>query len=404
MTRLNCRTKARRSLEFAPLLLAVFPLSCNRHTAVLETNVTPVRLAVVENYVPAQGQRYSASILPNRQVSLAFRVNGIVESIYQVRGADGRARSVDIGDVVQQGTVLARVRLKDYELQVAQADGQAKQAQQAEQTARAQLQQAQAAALKAEQDFERADALYKKTSLTKSDYDSAKANRDSTQAQVQAAQSQVQASAGAASTARAALGTATLGMHDTSLVAPFPGVIVQRSIEIGMLAGPSVAAFVLADISSVKATFGVSDIAVARLRSGSHLSVYTEAFPSREFKGFVSAIAAVADSSTRSFQVEVTIPNQRGMLRPGMIASLDAGGSPQAEPVTVAPLNAIVRSTGDSRFAVVVVNDGMARRTPVTLGATYGDRIAITGLRAGAKVVSSGATFLTDGDRVQVIP
>lgn len=167
------------------------------------------------------------------------------------------------------------------------------------------------------------------------------------------------------------------------------------------------AAFVLADISSVKATFAVSDIGVTHVKKGSKLSIYAEAFPDHQFRGFVSAIAAAADSNTRSFQVEVTIPNERAMLRPGMIASLSLGElpSPRARPVIVAPLDAIVRAPdGPSEFAVVVVNDGIARRKPITLGQTYGDRIAITGLQAGEKIVVSGATFVGDGDPVTVIP
>jgi RND family efflux transporter MFP subunit len=379
--------------------------SCNRQTPTLEKIATPVRLSAVEMYTPTGGQRYSASILPNQQVNLAFRVSGYVESIYQVRGSDGKSRTVDIGDTVEAGTVLARVRVKDYELQVSQAEGQLKQARETGQTARAQLAQAEAAALKAQEDFARADALFKKNSLTKSDFDSAKANLDSTRAQVEGARSQVLASAAAANTAQATVQTANIGLHDTSLSAPFAGVVVQRSIEIGTLAGPSMVAFVLAGISPVKAAFGVSDIVVAHLKNGSRLSVYTEAFPNRQFQGFVSAVAAVADSNTRSFQVEVTIPNERKALRPGMIASLDVGGSGAERPVPVAPLDAIVRGADpSSQFAVVVVDGGVARRRPVTLGATYGDRIAVTGVEAGEKVVSSGATFVSDGDLVKVIP
>jgi multidrug efflux system membrane fusion protein len=393
MTRLHC------------LCLICLLISCNRHAPVLESAATPVRLSLVETYTPVRGERYSASILPSRQVNLAFRVTGFVESIHQVRGADGRARSIDIGDLVQQDTVLAQVRSRDYELQVSQADGQFKQASGAEQTARGQLAQAEASALKAEQDFRRADALFKQSSLTKSDYDAAKANYDATQAQVQAARSQVHASAGAASTAQATLGTANLGLHDTSLVAPFTGVVVQRSIELGTLAGPGMAAIVLADISSVKATIAVPDITIADLRRGSKLSINAEAYPNRQFHGFISAIAAVADSNTRAFQVEVTIPNGQALLRPGMIASLDLGMSGRVQPVTVAPLNSIVHAAGESSgFAVIVVNGGVARRRPVTLGTTYGDRVSITGVRAGEKVVSSGATFIDDGDAVKVIP
>jgi RND family efflux transporter MFP subunit len=389
----------------ACLFLISVLISCNRHTPTLEKTATPVRVSLVETYTPTEGQRYSASILPNRQVSLAFRVNGFVESIHQVRGPDGRKHSIDIGDLVQAGTTLAQVRSKDYDLQVSQAEGQVKQAHDAGQAARAQLTQAQTAATKAEQDFERADALFKETSLTKSDYDAAKANRDSSRAQVEAARSQVQASAGSLDTAQATLGTATLGLHDTSLVAPFTGTILQRSVDVGMLVGPSVAAFVIADTRSVKATFAVPDIVVSHLHKGSKLAIYTEAFPNSRFQGLVSAVAFAADSSTRGFQVEVAIPNPRAVLRPGMIASLDIAEAPRSKPVTVVPLNAIVRSPDtSSQFAVIVVDDGIARRRPVTLGSTYGDRIAITGIESEKEVVSSGATFVNDGDVVQVIP
>ena len=392
-----------KRLLFCCFLLLI--AACNRRDVQLEKTVTPVRLSTVELLKPKQEQRYSASILPNRQANLAFRVSGIVDEINQVRGADGRLRSVDIGDVVKQGTVLAQVRVKDYQLQVSQASGQAKQANETEQAARDQLAQAEAAATKAQQDFGRAEILFQKTSLTKSDYDSAKANYDSTRAQVEAARSQVQATAGASNTAKATVGTAMLGLHDTSLVAPFTGAVVQRSVELGSLAGPSAVAFALADISLVKASFGVSDIVIANLRSGSRMSVYTEAFPTREFEGFVSSIANVADSTTRSFQVEVTIPNQKSTLKPGMIASLDLGPALASKPVITAPLSAIVKASDASAgFAVVVVDEGIARRRPVTLGATYGDHIAISGVEAGKKVVSSGATFVSDGDAVRVIP
>jgi multidrug efflux system membrane fusion protein len=387
------------------IFLLPFLLSCHRQTVAVEAANTPVRLSPIEMYTPTQGQKYSASILPNRQVNLAFKVNGFVESIHQVRGADGRTRSVDMGDVVRAGTVLAQVRSRDYVLQVSQVKGQMEQAREAGQTASAQLAQAEAAAVKANQDYQRADALFKKASLTKSDYDAAKANYDATRAQVEAARSQLQGSAGTVDAAQAALGTASLALHDTSLTAPFTGIIVQRSIELGTLAGPTVAAFVLADTSSVKATFGVSDIVVAHLKNGSKLAIYTEAFPNRRFQGAVSAISAVADSSTRSFQVEVTVPNGGSLLRPGMIASLDVGESQALPSVTVAPLNSVIRNAGDSsQFAVMVVEQGVARQRPVLLGPTYGDRIAVKGVEAGMRVVSSGATFVHDGDAVKVIP
>src|SRR4051812_21004693 len=114
--------------RIAVLCLTVTFIACNREKVTLQKDITPVTLVSAESYNPTGGQPYSASILPNAQVTLAFRVNGFVEAIHQVRGADGRMRNVDIGDIVQRGTTLAQVRVKDYQYQIAQANGQFSQA------------------------------------------------------------------------------------------------------------------------------------------------------------------------------------------------------------------------------------------------------------------------------------
>jgi multidrug efflux pump subunit AcrA (membrane-fusion protein) len=99
------------------------------------------------------------------------------------------------------------------------------------------------------------------------------------------------------------------------------------------------------------------------------------------------------------------IPNGRALLRPGMIVSLDAQTAPKAQPVAVAPLNAIIReSDASAKFAVMVLEGGVVRLRPVSLGETYGNLIAVNGVAAGEKVVSSGASFVHDGDSVEVIP
>ncbi len=135
------------------------------------------------------------------------------------------------------------------------------------------------------------------------------------------------------------------------------------------------------------------------------MTLYAEAFPTRQFRGFVSAVAAVADSSTRAFQVEVMIPNERAMLRPGMIVSLDAATTPKSQPVTVAPLNSIIRdSDASSNFAVLVLDGKVVHLRPVSLGETYGNLIAVSGVSAGEKLVTSGSTFVHDGEAVEVIP
>jgi RND family efflux transporter MFP subunit len=389
-------------------LFLVLPIAlleaCNRQHPKTEKASTPVQVAQVEMFTPAAGERYSASLAPFRQVTLSFKSAGFVDAIQQTRGADGRVRNIDLGDAVAHGTVLARIRQRDSEFQVSQVEAQLRQARESEQSARAQLAQVEATAAKAAMDFERARGLLSDRALTKPEYDAAKAQYDATRAQVESARAQIQGGTAAVLAMQAALGTASLSRQDTALVAPFSGVLVSRSLEVGGLAAPGNAAFVLADVSSVKAAFGVPDRVVVQMKTGAKLTAMTEAIPGRTFTGIVTAIAGVADSSTRLFQVELSIPNPDHVLRPGMTVSLAMNLPHMAPPVPVVPIGSIVRPPDDpSGFAVLTLDGNIARRRKVTLGATFGDRIAVGGLKPGERIISAGANFVSDGQTVEVI-
>lgn len=205
--------------------------------------------------------------------------------------------------------------------------------------------------------------------------------------------------------AEGSVGTARLAHTDTALVAPFMASVVQRNIEVGMLAGPSQVAYTLADISSVKAVFGVPDTIVVHLRPGRTIGVSVEALPGREFKGTVSAIAAVADTETKLFQVEIAIANSDMALKPGMIAALSLEETTVTPAVPVVPLNAVIRDRNNpADFAVMVVEGRVAKARRVVLGPTFGELLAITsGLNPGEIVIRAGGTLVTDGEFVEVI-
>jgi len=323
--------------------------------------------------------RYSASIIPYTQVDLAFRTSGYVAEVMQVRGADGRIRDIGTGDYIEKGTVLAQVRLEDMKNQVAQAQ--------------AQLDQAVAQHSQAGQDFGRAKVLFSTQSLTKPDYDQS--------------QQRFNSSLAAVDNAKAALRQAELTLGDMDLKAPFSGVLLNRYIELGSLGSPSTAAFTIADISSVKATFGVPDYALSRVRLGEQLSIalQDELTP---FVGKVTSISPSADQRNRVFAVEVTVANPRGHLKPGMIASLSLGENSHSSAPSV-PLSAIVPyPTEAGRFAVMVAEERAGKWTAtlreVQLGATHESSIAVAGVKPGEKVIAIGAQLLKDGEPIEVIP
>jgi multidrug efflux system membrane fusion protein len=311
------------------------------------------------------GTRYSGAIKADQSVDVAFRVSGIVEAITQVRGADGRLRAVQDGDPVRKGQVLARLRQAEYRDQVAETD--------------AALRQAQA-------DYERASQLYENRSISKAEYDAAYARYTAGQAR----QSQ-----------------AAIALGDATLRAPLDGVILRRSTEVGSLAGASAPAFSIADTRVVKVVFGVPDVVVARLRLGQTVPIQAEALPGVSLEGRITRISPSADPNSRVFEVEAALPNPRGRLKVGMLATLLLGTDAR-DPALLVPLAAIVRPAGDTAgYAVYVIADSAAptaRLRRVRLGEVSGNLIAVReGLRTGEQVVVRGATIVTDGQPVQIL-
>ena len=374
----------RRRLNGSHFIAAIAALAslvgCRQESRIPSRPPTSVRLATVTRVQTSDDAlRYSASIIPYAQVELAFRTSGYVTGVKQVMGADGRIRDIGTGDYVENGTVLAHVRLEDMENQVAQAQ--------------AQLDQAVAQHAQADQDFGRAKVLFLTQSLTKPDYDQSEQRFNSTLASVD--------------NAKAALRQAELSLGDSDLKAPFSGFVLNRFIELGSLVSPSSAAFKIADISSAKATFGVPDYALSRVRLGQRLSIALQDDVT-PFVGRVTSISPSADPRDRVFAIEVTIANESGRLKPGMIASLGLGESLRTSDPSV-PLSAIVPYPSEpGRFAVMVaqehVGKWIASLREVKLGATHETSIAVVGVQTGENVVAIGAQLLKDGEPVEVIP
>jgi len=341
--------------------------------------LVPVRTSQVQTLSTGTETRYSANIVPNAQVDLAFKSGGYVQSIRQVRGADGRVRNLDTGDWVTRGTVLAVVRQQDY------TDSR--------EQAKAQLARAQADFEHAKINFDRTSNLYSTQSATKPEYDSAKAQKDEAIA--------------ALDNAKAVLAQAQTALDDSSLRAPFDGWIIKRNIDLGALVGPSTPAFTIADTKSVRAVFGVPDNAIGRIKLGQVQRITTDVFPDA-FNGRITAISPAADPKSRVYSVEVTIPNAKNELKSGMIASLALGGEVLPKTVLAVPLSAVIRDPKNHEaFAVLLAEGGdpaTAHARTVDLGDAYGNMVEVLGgVKPGERVITAGATLVKSGEQVRVM-
>lgn len=341
----------------------------------------PVRLSPVTANLTGGGVRYSANIEPNAQINLAFKSGGYVVAITQRKGSDGRMRSVQSGDAVAKGEILAQVRPTDYTNQVNVAKGQ--------------LEQAQASYDKGKIDFDRANNLYSTQSLPKSQLDAAQAEFDSGK--------------GTLESAKANLAQAQSALNDCTLKSPIDGWMLERNTEIGNFVTTGTLGFTLAETRVVKAVFGVPDTLIATVHLGAPQTVITTGVP-EVFHGRVTSISPYADSKSRVFSVEVTIPNPKNQLKSGMIASIDLGGAKLPHPVNVVPLSAVIRSSKNPNgFAVFVVDEEggktIAHERDVQIGETFGNSISVTqGVNVGERVIVVGATEVRDGSQVQAVP
>jgi len=291
-------------------------------------------------------------------------------------------RDVAEGDRVSRGSALVCIRSAEYQDKVRQTSSQAA--------------AAEAVAVKAKLDFDRATRLYESQSITKPDFDGARAQYDATQEELKSA--------------RAATSEAQIALHDTSLVAPFDGDIVKKSIELGGFVGPGAPAFVLAKTDVVKFVVGVPDTVVQTIKVGQPVEVIIDAFPGRTFHARISRMASAADTVTRNFDVEVAIPNRDHLLKVGMIGSLQlaaAGESGHRISSLMVPLSAMVQAN-DGKYGVFVVSDSnagrVARLHSVDVGAVNGTDITIvSGLTPGERIITNGANLLKDGQRVEVV-
>jgi RND family efflux transporter MFP subunit len=390
--------------------LALVSCSSHKTAADSERKEIPkaVRTSVVGTFSAPEPARYSAIIAPNAQVDLAFRVSGYVVELRQEKGPDGRVRPLQPGAVVTAGVILARIRPTDYQAVVDRASGAQEEAQAGIRAADAQLAEAQAALAQAELDFGRVSTLWEKESATKPVYDASKARLDMARAAVDARKASISAAQKRAGAADAQTREARIALGDTELRAPFDGVLLERRVELGSLAAAGSPAFTIADLQSVKARFNVPDFALSGFRPGQTLSLSVLAFPGENFSGRVLSLAAAADPKTRSFEVEVSVPNPGRKLRSGMIAAVRSAGALSAPAQLQIPAAALVHEPAGNRYLVYGVERiggrSLAKVIPVQPGPLEGNRVVVLeGLRAGEKIVVSGANQLRAGDPVQEI-
>jgi RND family efflux transporter MFP subunit len=381
---------------------------CGTKTQKTGPEPVPVQAEIVAMQQVQPSWSYSGEIRPDTEVQLAFKEPGYIATLYHVKGADGRMRDVQVGDEIPAGTVLAHLRRSDYEASFNSAVGQEHSMQGALDASQAELDRAKADKAKADLDFERAQALYAAKAMTRPDYDAAVEQHASATANVEAAVRQIEARRGQVAAALAQTISARINLGDTNLIAPMPGVIVEKNVEPGSLVAAGTGAFTLDDTRVVKVNFGAPDSMLAHLKLGAAVPVQLEALQGRTLTGRITEIAASANRQSRVFNVEITLPNRDRSLKVGMIAAIRIEQA-NAQTVPVVPLTALMTAeSGSNSYSVFTVEerDGkqFAQLKSVRVGETYGKSVVIDqGLTPGERIIVNRTNQLSDRSPIRVI-
>lgn len=346
-----------RSRVFVPAF-AVCAVLCVSACGKARTNTAkapPPAVEAVEISAPSAAGVVSATgaLKRRREITLSFRIPGVLTHL-----------SVDDGDAVKAGQVIATLDPTAVEAKLAQS--------------RADLD-------RARRDTERLAGLVERGAVSRQQYE---------------------AQATGLANAEAAYKAAAFDRRWAQLVAPARGVVLNRIAQTGEVVQPGQGVVAIADASSpLVLRAPLSDRDAVRVKLGHPARVTLDALPGETLTGQVSRIGQQAGAASGAIEIEITIPARPG-LRSGLIARAEIGAPSLASKggYARAPAEAVLEVRGASAFVMVLdPASGKARRTPVGFGGFDGDDALISGLAPGARVITAGAGYVSDGQAVSVV-
>ncbi|WP_180028926.1 efflux RND transporter periplasmic adaptor subunit [Acinetobacter sp. YH16032] len=341
------------------LICSVILTACSKDKPTEEQ--IPFVMVAQPNTSQDELKSYAGEVQARQQTALAFRVGGQITERY-----------VDVGDRVKVGQVLAKLDVKDAQLQL--------------NASKAQLESAQSAAKIAEEEYKRFKQLLPINAVSRSQYDAVENQYKSAMSNLKQAQSNY------------AVSSNQTGYNQ--LIANKNGVITERSIEVGQVIAAGQAAYQLAIDGDREVVIGVPEQAVSEIKTGQKAWVTLWSKPEERFAAYVREISPAADQS-RTFSVKVVLTEGRSAIQLGQSARVFFSNT--SSNVINVPLTS-VSATEDQPYVWVVNPDHSIRKVNVQIGAYGRDTVPVTqGLKASDWIVVGGVHLLRDKQKINPI-
>lgn len=310
-------------------------------------------------------------------VEVAVSFPGVLEPemvVNVVPKTGGRVAEVRVknGQEVPAGALLLRLEGEEVAAQLAQAE--------------ANLQLARVQFETAAKSLEDARILFQEEIISRQQFEQAE-----TQYKVAAAQ---------LAQAEAAVSLVRLQLDNTLLTAPMGGTVSGLRVNPGEMISPGMPVLSINRMETMLVRLALTEKDVGRLTVGQKVGVVVSAVSPEQLQGEITSISPVADPVSKTFEMKVALPNADRLLKAGMSAAVYAVVAVEKDTVII-PVEAVV--TQQEQQVVFVVEEGLARLRPLTLGLENGTLVSVlAGVNAGEQVVVKGQHYLQDGTRVAV--
>ena len=350
-------------LSLAVLVLFSFCAKKKDSQSIQEQKPLAVKVADVQRGTLSKFLEYKGTVSAWRTANILPESSGRIGRIYKKQG-----------DRVRKGDLLAELDLTTLQLQNKQA--------------RAAVAVAEAAYKDAQMNFERMKKLYDSKAISQMQL-------EKTQLGLEAADTQMKS-------AKANLDLVDYMLKNSSMRAPFDGIIAAKMLEEGDMINPmmgmSPGILILMDLSQVKVAVDVPSEEIEKIAIGQRCRVKVSSLEKEEFEGEVYSKNLAADPVSKTFKVEIRINNPKLKIKAGVFADI-ALEYLRHENVLLLPLTALLRGDRD----VMVFNNGVADKRRVLVGPKNGTNFEVlSGVAPGEKVLIEGNYDLKDGSPVTI--
>ncbi len=324
-------------------------------------SLVPVEVIKVTKSDLSKEIEMTGEVVPGEEVTITPKVSGRVVAVH-----------TEVGQSVNQGAAIFEIDDTDYQNQLANAQAGLS-------IAEINLEQTQ-------KEYDRYKQLYDAQAISQADFEKIEYALKTAQANVEQA--------------KVNLHIAQSNCSEVTVTSPIAGKIAALNVRVGEIASQQVPAAVVVSLNPAKIKLNMPESLVGNIKLGQKVKVEIAAI-GKTLEGTITSVAPKADQQTKSFPVEVQIPNNDQKIFAGMVAKLQLSTGTVKNAIAV-PHDAVIDDNGIKK--IFVVEDGVAKERIVTLGVKSIDKVQIVeGLKENEQVIVKGNRLVGDGQKVKIV-